>query len=336
MKIHYFQRYHKGEDVATANTMLLLSRLYRYDSDKFFELLKNQFFSDVDFEPELSFVLQDKYEKSVPDATITQPSFKLVVETKLTDWFYKEQLIKHLSTFGNEQYKVLITLSSEYMNSQKKKLVDEAVSNYNKDHKTFILHVNTTFDELANGINDVLSGRDYEMKDILDDYFAYCENDNLIKKDIAYKTLRMHLAGKTFDFNVENNLYYDNVDHKFRAFDYLGLYKEKSVRAIGKVEAIITAVIENGDFRFEAEKGEFKSEYEDKIRKAAADAKNYGYELKAERFFFVEKFYETDFKKASKGAPMGVRVFDLEEVFNIKDIPDTEVLAEMLSNEAWN
>ena len=36
MKIHYFQRYHEKENVATANTMLLLSRLYQYSSDKFF------------------------------------------------------------------------------------------------------------------------------------------------------------------------------------------------------------------------------------------------------------------------------------------------------------
>ena len=57
MKIHYFQRYHKGEDVATANTMLLLSRLYSYSSGKFFQFLKEQYFGDVVFEPELAFVL---------------------------------------------------------------------------------------------------------------------------------------------------------------------------------------------------------------------------------------------------------------------------------------
>lgn len=46
MKIHYFQRYHEKENVATANTMLLLSRLYQYSSDKFFRFLKSEFFSD--------------------------------------------------------------------------------------------------------------------------------------------------------------------------------------------------------------------------------------------------------------------------------------------------
>ena len=46
MKIHYFQRYHEKENVATANTMLLLSRLYSYSSDKFFGFLKSEYFSD--------------------------------------------------------------------------------------------------------------------------------------------------------------------------------------------------------------------------------------------------------------------------------------------------
>ena len=41
MKLHYFQRYHSKENVVTANTMLLLSRLYSYDTNKFFRFLSN-------------------------------------------------------------------------------------------------------------------------------------------------------------------------------------------------------------------------------------------------------------------------------------------------------
>ncbi len=44
MKIYYFQSYHEKENVATANTMLLLSRLYAYSSDKFFRFLKSECF----------------------------------------------------------------------------------------------------------------------------------------------------------------------------------------------------------------------------------------------------------------------------------------------------
>ncbi len=44
------------------------------------------------------------------------------------------------------------------------------------------------------------------------------------------------------------------------------------------------------------------------------DALSYGYALKnyKHKYFFVDKFYETDFRKVSKRAPMGVKIFDLK------------------------
>lgn len=59
MKIHYFQRYHTKENVATANTILLLSRLYQYSTDKFFRFLNSLVFLE-NFEPEIVFQLQEK------------------------------------------------------------------------------------------------------------------------------------------------------------------------------------------------------------------------------------------------------------------------------------
>ena len=145
MKIHYFQRYHAKENVATANTMLLLSRLYSYSSDKFFRFLKSEYFSDS-FEPELIFTLQEKSLDSVPDATITQEGFKIVVETKLTDWFYSDQLLKHLKSFGNERKKVLITLSSEPMAADKLVDFEKQLKDFNDTQIYPVFHINTTFE----------------------------------------------------------------------------------------------------------------------------------------------------------------------------------------------
>ncbi len=336
MKIHYFQRYHKGEDVATANTMLLLSRLYAYSSDKFFHFLKDQYFADMVFEPELSFVLQDKGNGSIPDATITQPSFRLVIETKLTDWFDEEQLIKHLSKFVNEEYKVLIALSSVLMDSKKKEDIDKAIEEYNKKNKTHIIHVNTTFELLAQGIQNVITDRDYEMQDILDDYLEYCRNDKLIPDFDACKKMRMQLAGTTFDFNISENIYYDNIERGFSAHDYLGLYKQKSVRAIGKIVAIITAEDKDGELVYKVEKGELTEDRKHKIDLAREDGKKYGYVLDAERYFFVDKFYETDFQKITKGSAMGTRIFDLTEILHTENLPNVEQIADLLRNKTWD
>lgn len=336
MKIHYFQRYHEKENVATANTMLLLSRLYSYSSDKFFRFLKSEFFSDS-FEPELVFTLQEKSVDSIPDATISQEGFKIVVETKLTDWFYSDQLMRHLKSFGDEKYKVMITLASELMNEDKKADFEKQLQEYNATQTHPVIHINTTFEYLANAVQEVIDDRDYEMQEVLDDYLNYCYTDGLIAISDSWKFLRMQLAGTTFDFNIRENIYYDNADRGFRAHDYLGLYKNKSVRAIGKVCARITAVEKEGIIQFNAEFGELTEERKQKIMDAIIDGDSHGYDLRTieHRYFFVEQFYETDFKKITPRAPMGTRIFDLTQILGDENIPEVQELSEILKTKSW-
>lgn len=335
MKIHYFQRYHSKENVATANTMLLLSRLYSYSSDKFFRFLKSEYFSDR-FEPEIVFNLQEKSEESVPDATITQEGFKIVVETKMSDWFHSDQLLRHLKSFKEERNKVLITIAPELMAKDKKAKFEEQLREYNENHDYPVIHINTTFELLAEAVQGVIDDRDYEMQDVLDDYLNYCYNDSLILVPDSWKWMRVQLAGTTFDFNVRQKLYYDDIDRGFRAHDYLGLYKEKSVRAIGRITDIITAVLEeDGEITYSVEKGEIDDNKKRDIAIAIEDGKNYGYSLTKTRFFFVDKFYETDFRKTTPRAPMGSRVFDLTQVMGVSELLDTSVIAEKLKSITW-
>ncbi len=349
MKIHYFQRYHAKENVATANTMLLLSRLYSYSSDKFFRFLKSEYFSDS-FNPEITFTLQEKSIESVPDATITQESFKIVVETKMSDWFDEKQLVSHLKSFHDEKYKVIITIAPELMDTVKKVDFEKRLKEHNKKLTHPIVHINTTFEKLANAVNDTLDDRDYEMQNVLEDYLNYCYTDGLIPESDAWKYMRMQLAGVTFDFNCKMNVYYNNADRGFRAHEILGLYKNKSVRAVGKIIARITAVQTNNDIEYNAEFGKLTDERKSIIEASMRDGDSHGYDLRTikHRYFFVEKFYETDFKKITSRAPMGTRVFDLTQVFTESEINDlkqeTDIrkgfdagkLAEALIDKTWS
>ena len=103
MKVHYFQRYHQKENVDTANTMLLLSRFYSYSPNKFYALLKD-LLKDDSFNPELYMNIQEKAEKTVPDAVIAQNGFKIVVEAKTSDWFHTDQLVNHLDALKDGNY----------------------------------------------------------------------------------------------------------------------------------------------------------------------------------------------------------------------------------------
>ncbi|NLC25855.1 MAG: hypothetical protein GX777_04435 [Fastidiosipila sp.] len=337
MKIHYFQRYHAKENVATANTMLLLSRLYSYSSGKFYRFLKSEFFVDA-FEPEIVFNLQEKSVDSIPDATITQESFKIVVETKMSDSFCEEQLVKHLKSFSSEKYKVLLTLAPEPMVEDKKLLFEKQLKEYNDSQTIHIVHKNITFEGMVNAIQEVIDDRDYEMQEVLDDYLNYCFKDGLIKVPDSWKWMRVQLAGTTLDFNTKEDLYYDVAERGFRAHDYLGLYTEKSVRAIGKICAIIAAIKTEDGMKYDKpELGELTEERIEKIDKAIEDSVKYGYNLQTNkyRYFFVDKFYQTDFKKITPRAPMGSRIFDLTKVINVEELPQTKEIAELLKTKTW-
>lgn len=335
MRIHYFQRYHQKENVATANTMLLLSRLYRYSSDKFYQLLKSEWFGNA-FELEPAFRMQEKSQDSVPDASITQESFKVVVETKLWSWFDTNQLMHHLLSFSDETCKVLLTLAPEYMAPEKKAAVDAQLASYNRNLKHPVRHVNTTFDALVNAIRDLLDEKDSDMQEILDDFLDYCYHDHLIPTADGWKYLRVQLAGTTFDFNTKENLYYDRIDRGFRAHDYLGLYKNKSVKAIGRIQTIITAERrDSGELEYHAERGTITDAHKAAIARAIENGKQYGYDLCSQRYFFVEQFYASDFRKITPRAPMGSRIFDLTQLLETEDLPDTAQLAELLSQKTW-
>jgi len=72
------------------------------------------------------------------------------------------------------------------------------------------------------------------------------------------------------------------------------------------------------------------------IDRAIEDGKNYGYELDATRYFFVDKFYETGFKKITPRAPMGSRVFDLTQILETEKLPGTQEITELLNDKTWS
>lgn len=93
--------------------------------------MKSEYF-DSSFEPELEFNIQAKGKNSVPDAIITQAGFQIVVETKITDWFYSNQLERHLTVFGDVKNKVLISLASEPMKKETLSEFETKLKEYNR------------------------------------------------------------------------------------------------------------------------------------------------------------------------------------------------------------
>ncbi|MBQ3514614.1 MAG: hypothetical protein IJA32_12620 [Lachnospiraceae bacterium] len=58
---------------------------------------------------------------------------------------------------------------------------------YNESQRYPVIHINTTFETMANAIGDILDDRDYDMQDVLADYLNYCYTDGLIPVSDAWK-----------------------------------------------------------------------------------------------------------------------------------------------------
>lgn len=339
MQIHYFQRYHSKENVDTSNTMLMLSRLYSYNADKFFSML-NTLILGEDETPEITFDLQVAGDESVPDAVISQKSFKIVVETKLYNQFNEDQLIRHLKQFANEEIKVLLTLDPKPM---RKELLDKFAADlkkYNAENAeqfvTPIKHINLTFEKLLNAMEDIVDERDAEIVAVLEDFKKYCFDEALIPN--SHKWMRAIVAGTTLKDNIALNLYYDQASRGYSEHGYIGLYNGKSIRAVGKLIKTVVAYIENGELSYNTEFGDTVTGEELKrIMEAIERAKAYNYNLMdtPHRYFIVDRFYEIDFRKSSKNPIQKSKYFNLADMFGYDKMPSTEQIANDLDGRTW-
>ncbi|MCI9246562.1 MAG: hypothetical protein HFJ30_05510 [Clostridia bacterium] len=148
------------------------------------------------------------------------------------------------------------------------------------------------------------------------------------------------LTGESYTDDIELKLYYDNAKNGFSNYGYIGLYREKSIVAIGKIENIVKACYKDKRLYYESMLGFSVNENQkERIEKAIYNAEErHGWNnLKYEEhyYFLVENFINTDFVKSSEGALWGRKKFDLCEILNVDELPSIEEIASKLNNITW-
>lgn len=175
-------------------------------------------------------------------------------------------------------------------------------------------------------------------KDLLENEKISVVNSVIENKSSASNTyMKMYGAGTTLQFNQKANVYYDTLAHSPQNYPYIGLYTEKAVRAIGKVEAVIVTEVVDNVLQYRAEQGEVTAERKQTILEAIEDGKKYGYNLLrcSHKYFFVEQFFQTEYKKTSPGGARFVKVFDLNKLLGVDELPSTEEIAKILAKKIW-
>lgn len=319
---HQFQRYSSKENVVTNNTLRLLGQVHD-DGTRRLEELLSSVIDGISVDLSLQMSQQESGPESVPDGKLSQPRFQLVLETKRGDSFDEDQLERHLQAFDGEGQEVLLLLTREKPDEAALRRVEESA------HKEGVDFGAVTFSDLIDaliGEEGILGTHERDLRATVRDFESFCsEEDLLISDDV----LRAVPCGDSHDVNVRHDLYYMPASRGFRSHDYIGLYFNKSIRHVGKTVKDVVVNLQDGELV-----GETNS-LEESERKRIEDAIWPSIE-QDHRFFLVEEFYPTDFKKTSKYGMMGAQYFSLREQLDIDgDMPDTAEIAERLKEESW-
>lgn len=202
-----------------------------------------------------------------------------------------------------------------------------------------ISFASTTFKEICRIFNDTILEYDIEMKELIDDFEAFCSETGLI--DNADTKMRVILAGNTYEQNMENSIYYAPSDRGYQKYKYLGLYKDKAIRGIGEVicSADIWYDVPNDELTIkEVKLGRISEDQKETVKKVILEAKDkFGYDISGgHRFFFIKKYYETEYIKPTKGGLMGQKYFDLADIEEYEKDMTTEQIAELLRGKEWS
>jgi len=322
--VHYFQRYSTKENVVTNNTLLLFSQIYSHN-EEYLKTMLGEINDELEVPIGLNFEQQVAGENSVPDGVIEQKSFKILIETKRGKNFREDQLKNHMNGFKDEEYKILLVITtSENLTKKKRKLIESA-------GKRDIQLVFTTFNSIISAAREIFDEYEYEMKELIRDYEEFCYDSDLLPRD-EYRMIAFP-CGKSYDENIDYKLYYEPASRSFRDHKYIGIYAKKTIRAIGEVKKHVIAKIEDDQVISENELTEKEKKRILDACKVAKDKR--GWDLSGNRFYLVDKIYETEYKKVSPGGMMGKQYFDLGDILDRDVLPETEKIADLLSEETW-
>lgn len=241
--IHYFQRYSQKENWVTNNTMLLLSRLNYFYPRKFEMVINSTLDNNSSVNIGVQFSQQNRSNESVPDGMISQESFEIKIETKLFDNLSKDQLIKHVRSFSEDAgTKILLGLSKQKVDDAIVKEVNKNITNKCLKNLKFVA---VSFSILIEAIRNEIEVHEKEMTEIIDDFANLCEEQDLI--DLTEQTMLGLTVGLSLNENLEFDMYYEleNRNHN-RGFNYIGLYANKAICAIGKLSKIVYCTLHDG------------------------------------------------------------------------------------------
>jgi hypothetical protein len=146
--------------------------------------------------------------------------------------------------------------------------------------------------------------------------------------------MRIVPCGQSLDINRKHGIYFHPSDRGYTQHQYLGIYKDKAVRALWKIDSVFDIDYKNGQFNKTLIQGRDTDEYDSKLVSIIKDAETEcGYEIASGHRFFCGTPIDTNYIKSSSGGIQGARFVNLKEV--VGDFSDASEVAQKLMGKQW-
>ncbi len=331
-EISLFNDYHIKENILSNHCGVILKLLYEENPRSFEEVISTLTSQDFVINP--SFQQQVKKSTSIPDIVIEQKSFSIYFETKTFDWFYNDQIDRHLSGFkkGND-YNILFLLANFEIDDLEERFKYQIVKAKN-EHEITLSPI--SFEQLIGVLETVESSE--EFKAFLIEFRDFLERNDYLP---TWKYLLDVVNCSSTIHEVHDNDVYMCPDtggmYKHQRALYFGGYKDKNVKYIHEIKALI--VVEKGGKEAFVKWKNIDTPDNELIKEAKSKIDRFGYRItevneRNLQVFLLQNRQEANFKKNSDGGLYGSKKYfrNIARKYNAKNSID---LAEKLKDITW-
>ena len=242
-EVGFFPKYEQKENKVTNYTLLLLRQIYNESPSLFEEFIVNLLADESqNIKIGVSFSQQEGFScekgKSIIDGVIKQMPFQVFIETKTSDWYYEDQLERHIENLSKfDGQKIFIALAN--FDGLTEANLFEKIKNKYKDTKDLIIK-NIEFEELKNALDVIKENtKSTFLSNLVVEYEQFLDLNSLLPTQ-KYRLDVVNCSSSKDDV-IARNLYIcpeAKGAYKHARSKYFGIYENKRVNYIAEIKAV--------------------------------------------------------------------------------------------------
>ncbi|GAB4176710.1 MAG: hypothetical protein Fur006_07860 [Coleofasciculaceae cyanobacterium] len=325
--ITLFSGYSQKENRTTNYCLLMLKMLYEENPKFLSEVISSLTDEQVGDYVGVKFTQQQRRALSIPDGLIRQRPFTIYIETKQYDWFYDDQLERHLEELNQEEgLKILIALGNfEYLSETRFQKIDKLCRNI---YGNSIVFAAVAFEDFVAAIQAIQLSKN--VADAVKDFKGYLDEQGLLPTWQNYLDV-VNCARLAHEI-IEGGAYIcpaEGGNYNHSRCKYFGLYREKRVEYVALIRAVVDVISDTTASLRWKNTEETDAEL---IQNAKSILQKFRPRDYPHRVFVLSKVYKTNFVKDTKGG-----MFESKRYFDISNlgVKSAEELAKALEGKTW-